>query len=484
MHVRLSVTAFAAIIASQASYSATLIQKGATIPLPPPGPDAREIREGVFAVGDILIDTRIRTKAAVQNQWPNGILPYAFDASVSAPQQTAFKSACEAWTSGTPVACRLRSGERDYIVVRTHNGDGCARPTSCSYVGRIGGAQDFSVLTSHWGSAEVIQHELGHAFGLVHEQNRPDRDTYIFVRTGNLRSDYNYDVLSVSAARPVSDYDYLSIMHYPNCAGSINPGCSLSTRNLWTLEPKPCGIDLVGGHVISPLDRDGLRTAYAPSIAALYGSSRGLACGTLTYGTEVVKAGCSDGSCAGATSQDSFNKVEHLSQGTCGGFVVIGWGTGQCRPINKVEMALSYHSASFACGFMHLQTQNYAEATCGCAVSNITAKCSFAEGSPLPAYVSTKSAGSWRAGRVQYFNEVMSELVNAGALDKQVMASLKDFYFANGADERFETKMFRLRARFFSYARWHKQNDSDFVADGEVFNRFARRAGLRGLEEI
>jgi len=78
----------------------------------------------------------------------------------------------------------------------------------------------------------------------------------------------------------------------------------------------------------------------------------------------------------------------------------------------------------------------------------------------------------------------MSELVNAGALDKQVMASLKDFYFANGADERFETKMFRLRARFFSYARWHKQNDSDFVADGEVFNRFARRAGLRGLEEI
>ena len=256
----------------------------------------------------------------------------------------------------------------------------------------------------------------------------------------------------------------------------------MSTRDLWTLEPKPCGIDLVGGHVISQLDRDGLRTAYAASIAALYGSARGPACGTLTYGADVVKAGCSDGSCAGATSQDSLNKVEQLSQGTCGGFVAIGWGEGQCRPINKVEMALRYHSASFACGFLHLQTQHYAEATCGCAVSSITAKCSFAEGSPLPVYVSAKSAGSWRGGRVQYFNEVMNQLAESGALDKEVMASLKDFYFANGADERFETKMFRLRARFFSYARWHKQHDPGFVADRVVFSRFAHRAGLRGLD--
>lgn len=61
-----------------------------------------------------------------------------------------------------------------------------AGDTSESYIGRIGGRQDieladFAFDYASWGDYSVIEHEICHAVGMMHEQNRPDRDDYVTI---------------------------------------------------------------------------------------------------------------------------------------------------------------------------------------------------------------------------------------------------------------------------------------------------------------
>ena len=64
---------------------------------------------------------------------------------------------------------------------------------------------------------DTALHELGHSIGLHHEQNRRDRDDYIWVRSEYMDPKYRFasdmeneeDITNYGIA-----YDYGSIMHY------------------------------------------------------------------------------------------------------------------------------------------------------------------------------------------------------------------------------------------------------------------------------
>ena len=59
----------------------------------------------------------------------------------------------------------------------------------------IGGQQTINIDEGceHKG---VIQHEILHALGRVHEQNRPDRDNYVTINYNNIEEG-NYDYYNV-----------------------------------------------------------------------------------------------------------------------------------------------------------------------------------------------------------------------------------------------------------------------------------------------
>ena len=76
-----------------------------------------------------------------------------------------------------------------------------------------------------WKQGTII-HELGHAVGLWHEQDRPDRDNYLYPANkerGTLSSKQHRDIDSLG-----TKYDFASIMHYP--LGQIGTGAAVTSK--------------------------------------------------------------------------------------------------------------------------------------------------------------------------------------------------------------------------------------------------------------
>lgn len=55
-----------------------------------------------------------------------------------------------------------------------------------SNLGMVGGRQDISIGMGCTKKAGIIQHEILHALGRIHEQSRHDRDDYVDIRLNNI----------------------------------------------------------------------------------------------------------------------------------------------------------------------------------------------------------------------------------------------------------------------------------------------------------
>ncbi len=139
-------------------------------------------------------------------RWPQGLVPYALDASVTPTMAQGLQAAMQEIQSRVRVQFVPRTVEADYVVVRD-------APINSSPIGRQGGAQ--TLFVSSWGQRFEVVHALMHVLGFWHEHQRPDRDQYVSVQTQNIDPARSHEFALV----PIGDtyglpYDFDSVLHF------------------------------------------------------------------------------------------------------------------------------------------------------------------------------------------------------------------------------------------------------------------------------
>ena len=189
--------------------------------------------------------------------WTYRRLPYIFESGF--PYESDVRNAMDQWQGAAGASFVQRVNEANYLVIKVPPSGG-----SNSSIGMIGGAQDVNIDAGY-----KALHELEHSLGLMHEQCRSDRDTYVDMQWGNIdggMGNGNFQIDTTS--RNLTTYDLKSVMHYP--APATGWGGTPTNQQVWTMRWKGNSNTQLGAgpnqgwDKLSALDSSpaGLRSAY------------------------------------------------------------------------------------------------------------------------------------------------------------------------------------------------------------------------------
>lgn len=201
-----------------------------------------------------------------QFRWPGRTVPFeiADDILVDAAAAAAVQAAIVEWNDRTVMTLRVRDGENDYVWFTKGDG-GCQSP-----VGRRGGRQNVTCALGGGGfTAASVIHEIGHAVGLVHEQQRLDAHASVSIDFDNVRDSakHNFEPFQ----HPIIDlgpYDYDSIMHYPAVITDATMVLNASASTI-TCKPNACPVGMGSGTALSRGDRAAVAWAYATNLSSV-----------------------------------------------------------------------------------------------------------------------------------------------------------------------------------------------------------------------
>ena len=194
--------------------------------------------------------------------WPEGVVPYTIDGGLPEPQRVL--DAIEHWHDNTLIRLVERTNETDWINFVEPDESTCA-----SWVGMTGGEQD--IVLADFCSVGSVIHEIGHAVGLWHEQQREDRDSHVNVLFDNIDKLWSYAFTQrIRTGDDIGPYDFGSIMHYS--AGAF------SRNNQPVIGTIPPGLVIGQREVLSAGDIDGVSRLYGqtPSMTTISTNPEGL----------------------------------------------------------------------------------------------------------------------------------------------------------------------------------------------------------------
>ncbi|KAG1685928.1 Astacin-like metalloprotease toxin 1 [Nymphon striatum] len=166
--------------------------------------------------------------------WPNGKIYYQIDPSAE-NIATVIHKAMQQYKDKTGGCIEFINSKGDGNYVNIYRGNGC-----WSLVGKQGNGKQPVSLGSGCQYVGLAVHELGHAIGFWHEQNRSDRDDYIDVHLENVKPAmrYNFKKLTPAENFLLVAFDYNSIMEYAEYAFSVDK------QKLKTIVPKKAGVTI------------------------------------------------------------------------------------------------------------------------------------------------------------------------------------------------------------------------------------------------
>ncbi|HEY5880831.1 MAG TPA: M12 family metallopeptidase [Nakamurella sp.] len=143
--------------------------------------------------------------------WPNGVVPFVIDAGL--PSQNRVTNAIAHLEANTGIRFVARAAQANYVRF-VSNGDA---NFSSSPIGMRGGQQQIRI--SNGATMGTVVHECLHSLGVLHEQSRCDRDSFVKIHYENIQAgmESNFDKFC-EGFDDYYEYDYGSIMHYPATA--------------------------------------------------------------------------------------------------------------------------------------------------------------------------------------------------------------------------------------------------------------------------
>ncbi|XP_021959378.1 astacin-like metalloprotease toxin 5 isoform X2 [Folsomia candida] len=180
-----------------------------------------------------------------QFRWPLGELPYVIDPSVSS-YTNLISQAFQEYHAKTCIRfVPKQSSQRNYI--RIFAGQGCY-----SNVGMINQGEQPVSLGQGCMIKGTVVHELGHAIGFFHEQNRSDRDENLVIYWANIQTgmESQFAKLAPNPNLLINPFDYSSVMLYGETAfsmdGRSNTMLSKAGSKLYEVYDKPALVEIIG----------------------------------------------------------------------------------------------------------------------------------------------------------------------------------------------------------------------------------------------
>ncbi|XP_003376582.1 putative zinc metalloproteinase nas-36 [Trichinella spiralis] len=287
----------------------------------------------------------------LNNRWPT-VIPYKFESNAtvedeknSPVNESQVELGLKWWeehTCLTFVRNDNPSEDTDYLTFI--DDEGC-----WSYIGKQGGRQEVS-LPGYCSPLYVVTHEVAHALGLHHTQNRPDRDRYVYLNHTNIKSSkaYNYRLTTFDAVDVEEiPYDYQSVMHYPSKGFALdnNYDVIISRDPLYATsfgyreEPSFYDIKLVNKHYCSAM-------CYLESCSHIRNKCKNGGYPNPKYCNTCICPSFFEGEfCQNVKRTDDPNCGQHVIKPTSTPYKLNITGRADC--IWKVKVSSQYYLASF-----------------------------------------------------------------------------------------------------------------------------------------
>jgi Astacin (Peptidase family M12A)/Papain-like cysteine protease AvrRpt2 len=143
----------------------------------------------------------------VSGFWPSNIIPYEIERGH--PDSADIVRAVNNINTTSCLRVQRRAGEPNYVQFVDDRVGICSSP--------VGFRTGITRINVNGCGVGAIMHEICHAAGLVHEQSRPDRDSFIRIDTSNIKPEkrHNFEMWHTRVATS-PNYDFASLMHYPS----------------------------------------------------------------------------------------------------------------------------------------------------------------------------------------------------------------------------------------------------------------------------
>ena len=290
---------------------------------------------------------------------------------------------------------------------------------------------------------------------------------------GNIESgrEDNFEVFPSSYT---TDYDLVSIMHYKNCSFSIHDDCNPTNKAYHTITPVACHLETVGGDIITALDYDSIRKAYASPLHALFPKERIRQCGVLDYSLKQLDETCAS-HCV-TIGDTKYEKVETNTDSWCGWVPHFEY-QDYCSA-DKTYFNHWWDIDYFSCGWLQDRSEVWIQ--CGCAHKSALAQCANTTGpinlSKLQDLIDSSVPKNAKAGR---FVKRVLGYQDSGNLETRLYSKIGDFLFDNYNHDGFAKSIKDLTCLVKIYMAGKLVANPTYKLSLSSFRNLANQIGLR-----